>query len=216
MNAPEPIKTETAPTLGLWRITAILCALVCALSLGGCLHMDPLQKHKILTTVFDGVPDLPSLDELCQENIEDLFNKYYEQRIAEAAGGDWEETKSKSRRTGSKHRPWKEKNCLACHNFQADNKLKLPKNKICLMCHKNFIQGKYVHGPVAVGACLACHNPHNSPNPSLLRRSLKTICYKCHKERRQAYRMHDRVISKGMYCINCHDPHSRNMHYFLK
>jgi len=201
---------------GKQKLLFYLLLTAAVLAAAGCVKMDPLRKHKILTTIFDGVPDLPALEELCEENVEDLFNKYYEQRIAEAAGGDWEEDTTLNRTRGSKHRPWREKNCLACHNFQAENKLKRPKNKICFMCHKNFIQGKYVHGPVAVGACLACHNPHSSENPSLLRRSLKTICFKCHLEKRQAAAMHDKVIANGMYCVDCHDPHSRNMHYFLK
>ncbi|MFW8600013.1 cytochrome c3 family protein [Desulfobacterota bacterium M19] len=200
----------------LSRLVFLLAGLFCLITLSGCFHFDPLVKHKILTTVFDGVPDLPSLDELCRDNLDSLFNKYYEQKIAEAAAGNWEENKTKKKETRSTHRPWREKNCLACHDFKADNKLRLPKNKICYLCHKNFIQGKYVHGPVAVGACLACHNPHSTGHLYLLRRSLKTICYKCHVEKRQAFQMHKKVISRGMYCVDCHDPHSGKRHYFLK
>jgi len=185
----------------------------------GCFHMDPLKKHNLLTTVFDGVPDLPDLDELCQENVEELFNQYYEERITEASMNDWEATKAgkgKSREHASRHRPWAEKNCRGCHNFKAKNKLKRPLNKICFLCHKNFIQGTFVHGPVAVGACTACHNPHSTGNPSLLKRPLKTICFKCHKEKRLAAQMHAKIIANGMYCVDCHDPHSRNVRYFLK
>lgn len=191
--------------------------IICLLCLtNGCVKIDPLAKHKFLTTIFDGVPDIPSIDELCEENIEDLFNKYFEQKITEASSSDWDTGKISSEAAGSAHRPWKEKNCQGCHNFQAENKLKLPKNEICFLCHKNFIQGKYVHGPVSVGACLACHDPHSSPNPSLLRKSLKEICFKCHLEKRLASQMHDKVIANGMVCVDCHNPHSRNMRYFLK
>jgi len=213
MTANRLLKRIHSRLFGL-IIVSVTCLL--SITLGGCMHIDPLEKHKVLTTLFDGVPDLPNLDELCKDNLDDLFNKYYEKKISEAASGDWEENKNKKKETRSAHRPWKEKNCLACHDFQADNKLRLPKNKICYLCHKNLIQGKYVHGPVAVGACLACHNPHSTGHPYLLRRSLKTICFKCHLEKRQAQRMHERVISHGMYCVDCHDPHSGNMHYFLK
>lgn len=187
------------------------------LALTGCFNINPLAKHKVLTSMFDGVPDLPPIEELCKDNIEDLFNKYYEQRITAAeAGGDLTGGNADKNKAGSKHRPWAEKNCLSCHNFQADNKLKLPTNEICSLCHKNFIQGKNVHGPVAVGACLACHDPHTTANPSLLRKSLDTICFKCHKEKRLADTMHDKIVSNGMLCVDCHDPHSGNLHYFLK
>ncbi len=216
-NVLQHIWSSIAPNITNHRPRVIFTlVLIFCLTLGGCLHIDPLQKHKILSTIFDGVPDLPTVNELCEDNMDDLFNKYYEQKIAEASRGDWEEGKSTRKTTRSAHRPWKEKNCLACHDFQADNKLKLPRNKICFFCHKNFIQGKNVHGPVAVGACLACHDPHSTANPSLLRKSLKTICFKCHLEKRQAAHMHDKVISRGMYCVDCHDPHSGNRHYFLK
>lgn len=197
------------------------CFQICVLlftiaALSGCLKIDPLVKHKILTTVFDGVPDIPSIDELCEENIEDLFNRYYEQKITEASTGDWDTGKVTFETGGSAHRPWKEKNCLGCHNFQAENKLKLPKNEICFLCHKNFIQGKFVHGPVSVGACLACHDPHSSDNPSLLRESLEKICFKCHHEDRLAKAMHEKIIANGMLCVDCHNPHSQKVRYFLK
>ena len=191
-----------------------LCILL--ILIAGCVKIDPLVKHKVLTTIFDGVPDMPTIEELCEDNVEDLFNKYYEQRIAEAAGGDWEEEGRTDEMSSSKHRPWMEKDCQGCHNFKAKNKLHLPKNEICYLCHKNFIQGRYVHGPVAVGSCLACHDPHSSEHPSLLRKSLKEICFKCHLEERLAAKMHDKIISSGMLCVDCHDPHSRNLRYFLK
>jgi len=191
--------------------------LILCLFLGsGCLKIDPLAKHKILTSIFDGVPDLPPVEELCRDNVEELFNTYYEQRIAAADKGGSEEVSDKTRIEGSSHRPWKEQNCQGCHNFQAENKLKLPTREICYLCHKNLIQGRNVHGPVAVGACLACHDPHSSEHPSLLRKSLETICFKCHKEKRLAATMHDKIVSNGMLCVDCHDPHSGNMHYFLK
>lgn len=196
----------------------LLVPLLLTLLTSGCLEIDPLKKHKILTTIFDGVPDLPALEELCEDNIEDLFNQYYEKRISEANMGDWEENKTSTGAAsqGSRHRPWKEKDCQGCHNFQATNKLHRPKNEICYLCHKNFIQGRFVHGPVSVGACMACHDPHSSGHPSLLRRSLQEICFMCHLEKRLASQMHDKIMNSGMVCVNCHDPHSSDTRYFLK
>lgn len=187
-----------------------------SLLLSGCLKIDPLAKHKLLTSFFDGVPDLPPIEELCQDNIEDLFNKYYEQRITAADRGDFDEDPTLKKGTGSTHRPWAEKNCTGCHNFQTESRLLLPKDELCGLCHINLIQGKNVHGPVAVSACLACHDPHSSENPSLLLKSLAAICFKCHKEERLAAGMHDKIMSRGMLCVDCHDPHSGNMRYFLK
>lgn len=186
------------------------------LIIGGCIKVDPLAKHKFLTTIFDGVPEIPSIDELCEENMEDLFNRYYEQKISEASSGDWNTGKISTPEAGSAHRPWKEKNCQGCHDFKAENKLLLPKTEICYLCHKNFIQGEFVHGPVSVGSCLACHDPHSSENLSLLRESLEKICFKCHLEDRLAKAMHEKIIASGMLCVDCHDPHSQKVRYFLK
>ena len=195
-------------------LPALLLLLLCT---SGCFQSDPLAKHSMLTTFFDGVPDLPSLYELCQENMADLFNKYYEERIKESTLGGSEGDKPASGESDrSEHRPWKEKNCKACHDFKAESKLLTSRKEICYLCHKNFIQGTFVHGPVAVSACLVCHDPHSSANPSLLRLPLKEICFKCHREDRLAAKMHEKVISRGILCVECHDPHSRNIRYFLK
>ncbi len=210
-----PFTSSKVNCFGL-RLGILIAVIAFLLLISSCLKIDPLLKQKVLTTIFDGVPEMPTIEELCEDNVEDLFNDYYEEKIAEAALGDWEKDERKDAKEGSKHRPWFEKDCKGCHNFKAQNKLHLPKNKICYLCHKNFIQGSKVHGPVAVGSCLACHDPHSSPNPSLLKRSLKTICFKCHIEERLAAEMHDKIISSGMFCVDCHDPHSRNIRYFLK
>lgn len=194
----------------------VLAVMLLWLCTTGCWKVDPLVKHNLLTTFFDGVPDLPSVDELCEENMEDLFNKYYEEKLKDSMMGASEADKPKTETDRSEHRPWKEKNCKGCHDFKAESKLLTSKKEICYLCHKNFIQGTFVHGPVAVGACLACHDPHSSANPSLLRLPLKEICFKCHREERLAAKMHEKIISRGMLCVDCHDPHSRNMRYFLK
>lgn len=209
-KTPVNIKFSSKYLCSFIGIILLLCVT------GGCIKVDPLVKHKVLTTFFDGVPDIPSIDELCENNIEDLFNRYYEQKITEASTGDWDSGQTTTESSSSTHRPWAEKDCQGCHNFQAENKLHLPKNEICYLCHKNFIQGEFVHGPVSVGSCLACHDPHSSDHPSLLRESLETICFKCHLEERLTKAMHEKIIANGMLCVDCHDPHSRNIRYFLK
>jgi predicted CXXCH cytochrome family protein len=91
-----------------------------------------------------------------------------------------------------------------------------PSDQLCSMCHKDFVTGSYVHGPVSVSDCLACHLPHDSIYPALLQKSKNEICEKCHVEERVAGRMHEQVISHGMQCVDCHDPHSGNVRYFLQ
>ena len=89
----------------------------------GCAE-DPLVEHKIRTNFFDGVPDLPPLEQLCKDNMGDLFNKYYEERLSEAESGSLEEEKIIT--AGSSHPPYAEKNCQGCHDFKNKNLLLAP------------------------------------------------------------------------------------------
>ncbi len=182
----------------------------------GCAR-DPLVKHKQLTNFFDGVPDLPPLDRLCEDNMEDLFNSYYENRLAEASAGSIEEQRVVTDE-GSSHPPYAQKRCQGCHDFQNKNLLIAPEDELCEKCHTNFVasKGKNIHGPVAVRDCLACHLPHSSGNKALLQESLSAICDKCHHEERLAVRMHEQVMAHDMDCVNCHDAHGGDARYFLK
>lgn len=183
--------------------------------LAGCGVLDPVRKHKALTTVFDGVPDLPPVEALCEEYMGDRYKEFYDDLAARAAKDAAVGQKGELILLSS-HPPYTEKNCGGCHNFKATNLLIKPKDQLCYVCHKNFIKGPYVHGPVAVADCLACHVPHDSRYPALLQQAKSTICSKCHHEERLAANMHEQVIAHDMECVDCHDPHSGFTNYFLK
>jgi predicted CXXCH cytochrome family protein len=189
----------------------VLCGVLPALA--GC-SGDPLVNHKRLTNIFDGVPDLPPLQQLCEDNMADIFNTYYEEKLAEAQAGSIEEEKAVV--VGSSHPPYAEKNCQGCHNFKKTNLLIVPPDQLCETCHVGFVKGKYIHGPVSVRDCLACHLPHSSKNKSLLQESVSDICSKCHQEERLASQMHKLVMKNNMECVNCHDAHGGDTPYFLK
>jgi predicted CXXCH cytochrome family protein len=190
---------------------AVAFGMVMAMLMAGC-TADPIDRHKMLTTFFDGVPALPPVQELCLNQMEALCEEYNQ---ADITDGMTEEGAA-GKRLGSQHRPYAEKNCEGCHDFQAANLLIRPNNQLCFVCHTNFITGSFVHGPVSVGDCLACHFPHDSRYTALLRESKSAICSKCHREERLAAKMHEQVIAHGMECVSCHDPHSGNAQYFLK
>jgi predicted CXXCH cytochrome family protein len=176
--------------------------------ISGC---DPITRHKVLTTLIDGIPSLPPPEQICEEYAEkkiaaDLAARTGQSQIGSAAGVD----------KGSAHPPYQEKLCDDCHDKTKPGGLILPKNEICFKCHKNFIKGRYVHGPVAVGNCLTCHLPHNSSFPSLLKTGKAELCATCHREKRVASGMHDKLKEKHLVCVDCHDPHFGNVDYFLK
>jgi len=186
----------------------IACLLLIAVgSLTGC---DPLARHKALSTLFDGVPSLPPPEQLCAD--------YAEKRVAEVrdelAGKKGAKVEADAMK--SQHRPYQEKSCNDCHDKTKENGLAAPRNQLCFVCHTGFVKGSFVHGPVATGDCLACHLPHSAGFPLLLKADRSAICATCHREKRIAAGMHERVAAQQMACVDCHDPHFGNAAFFLK
>lgn len=198
----------TKKSIGLIGLLFLLLAGVPLLQ--GC--SDPVTNHKILTTIFDGVPSLPDQTEVCEE--------YYVARTeAEAAGRALELSEGgRAGKSGSSHKPYDEKKCNDCHSNDKNVNagLIVPKQELCSVCHTDFVEGDNVHGPVAVGDCLACHLPHSSNHTSLLKEDPDLICATCHQENRLAVAMHDRFVVKVISCGECHDPHAGDARYFLK
>ena len=191
-------------------LKAFLFAFLSCFLLASC--GDPVIRHKVLSTIFDGVPSLPPAGEMCDEYYQERVAAEAEGREMVAANADAAQNKSSS------HKPYKEKKCNDCHskNKNINAGLLAPKRELCGVCHQGFIKGHNVHGPVAVGDCLACHLPHNSQYPSLLKEDSDKICVTCHQESRLAAAMHDRFAVKIISCGECHDPHAGDARYFLK
>ena len=171
-------------------------------ALWGC---NPVTRHKVLSTVFDGVPSLPPPEELCAEYAQ-----------APLAAAPAVAAAAAAPRQGSQHLPYKAKKCKACHNTETSSGLTTPVPQLCYDCHSGFVLGAYVHGPVAVGDCLACHDPHSSANPSLLDAPRAQLCATCHREARLALQMHERVAAKGLDCLDCHNPHAGSGPFFTQ
>ncbi|PKN12845.1 MAG: cytochrome C [Deltaproteobacteria bacterium HGW-Deltaproteobacteria-4] len=189
------------------RDLAILVGFSLCVFFGGC---DSVNRHKVLTTIFDGVPAPPPPGQVCEE--------YAQQRLAAAlAGGDGETVNPATLQAGSEHPPYRDKHCDDCHaRTQSSGFVTAQVEDLCFVCHKDFIKGKYVHGPVSASACLFCHDPHSSRNPALLKAEKSAICQECHNEARVAAGMHNMVSSRNIECVNCHNPHYGNAPNFLK
>ena len=187
------------------RDLAILVGFLLCIFSGGC---DSVSRYKVLSTVFDGVPSLPPPEQLCAD--------YAQQQLAAALSGG-EKTETPVVQTGSQHPPYRDKNCDDCHaRSNPSGFVSARVEDLCFVCHKDFIKGRYVHGPVAASACLFCHDPHSSRNPALLKAEKSAICIQCHREERVAAGMHSIVMGRNMECVNCHNPHYGNGPYFLE
>ncbi len=85
-------------------------------------------------------------------------------------------------------------------------------------CHaKKVKENKYVHAPVATGACVLCHGDTNANPPYGLIRTGQNLCLSCHKDMipilAQAKSIHQPVKKN---CTGCHNPHSADSKVLLR
>ncbi len=187
------------------RRKVIILFISMALLLSGC---DPATRYKVTSTIFDGVPKLPPAEQYCKE--------YHEHKTEEDLAAAKKKEQEATRGRDSVHPPYEDKRCNDCHNKDTDSGFVAPVKALCFVCHTGFIKGSFVHGPAAVGSCLECHVPHSSQYPSLLREQGQALCKRCHREDRLVKSLHSQSNTKGMDCIDCHDPHAGEIRFFLK
>lgn len=164
----------------------------------------PEKKLKTLSFFFDGVQP--------KENTK--VNNDLNKSILKTKNISKVNEIKKEKEILSFHKPYREGKCSVCHDTKSSNTLTLKKQELCFKCHKdtNFT-GKYVHGPVAAGKCLACHLPHESENTFLLENNGKKLCFICHNET-DIYKI--KKHSEYNSCLDCHLPHISDNNYFLK
>ena len=114
------------------------------------------------------------------------------------------------------HTPAKD-DCKGCHTQAAKAgkckspvssgwQLTTPDPDLCLGCHD--VRGKTpMHPPIEGGGCVTCHDPHGSPNPSLLvKYPIVDLCNDCHTPKGTKKSVHT-AVKKGN-CTGCHSPHA--------
>lgn len=122
--------------------------------------------------------------------------------------------------------------CLDCHTaedpqiekHQEDpdsfKEFKFPVSEdevLCFACHEdNKTNRKYVHGPVASGDCVQCHNPHASDNSFMLKNDTVNLCKTCHSEMNNVSQFKHQHQPVNDDCTACHDPHGSDHEMFLK
>lgn len=117
------------------------------------------------------------------------------------------------------HAPVKLGMCTQCHGIAKNSTpykkgtshrftMTLRDGKLCLKCHESETDQKHVHTPLTKNKCVACHAPHGSDHPALMRKKrIADTCYACHDEK---FGRHDKVhapVAVGQ-CTACHDPHA--------
>ncbi|MBI4584156.1 MAG: DUF4272 domain-containing protein [Planctomycetes bacterium] len=88
--------------------------------------------------------------------------------------------------------------------------------RLCFKCHGKLLEVKHLHGPVANGLCLRCHQPHASAYKKLLRvKSSNDLCGSCHGIQNFTARSGHAAGTPGE-CTDCHGPHGGDLEYFLR
>ena len=164
---------------------------------------DEETTYKVLSFFFDGVPKPGAenpVDELVQTLVDTLSDST-EQNIAAANQRPPEQELFI-------HKPYRERRCDDCHQSGFGQKLVAARvDLLCQTCHEDFaVKKKYTHGPVAVGQCLTCHNPHLSKNKYLLLRVGEKTCTYCHEEI-DMVSVAEHQEPKPLDCVSCHSPH---------
>ncbi|MFH0866526.1 MAG: cytochrome c3 family protein [Bacteroidota bacterium] len=153
--------------------------------------------HRTMTFFFDGVPDT-TVHEVA--NVKDSFrikDTVTNRTLALAA----------YRSENNIHTPYKERSCNICHDSTAREKFTKELPDLCYNCHDNLsTKFKYLHSPVASGACTDCHNPHKSKSKKLLLREGQDMCFHCHdKKETMKNEVHKNIGETN--CTECHNPH---------
>jgi len=124
------------------------------------------------------------------------------------------------------HPPAEDGDCTACHDSDTSPKYELlsefrDEPDGCLDCHSdisdNMDEAETIHPP-AEETCLNCHDPHSSPNISMLVFKPTDTCLVCHDDKEEGNHPVDKHPIRGeedprrperpFSCASCHNPHS--------
>jgi predicted CXXCH cytochrome family protein len=118
--------------------------------------------------------------------------------------------------SSSGHRTGNREQCLGCHlkNDDLSSGVMSAAPTLCYGCHDRIDDKRYVHGPLAVGDCLVCHDPHRGYGAAHLRQEQPLLCGNCHAARENSATVV--CNASGKACVDCHDPHQSDTRYLLK
>ena len=165
---------------------------------------DEAERYKTLTFFFDGVPPPGSTGPQGEPLDSNLLEPDQTGQIPA-----W-----------YVHEP--RKDCTTCHGkrkqrgFSSETYLIAQEPELCYNCHDDYtVSAPFVHGPVAVGQCLFCHNPHKSKIEHLLKEPEPGLCYQCHDVNTiELIAAH--LPNQLSSCTNCHNPHSSSLKALMK
>ncbi|MCG3180778.1 MAG: hypothetical protein BIFFINMI_03141 [Phycisphaerae bacterium] len=189
LQQPERPPRLRAP--GAWARRLMLAAMVAVVAAMGC--SDPHTRYKVLSFFFDGVPDPDAPPGTGPEGTGET---------ASAAANV---------KPQFIHAPYRDRNCLPCHEVATPQTGLTANMTICGKCHAVYGQfgaAEWVHGPTALGLCGLCHDPHKSEYPHIIKQAQPTLCLNCHTDPKLLGEPYHELAALGKaVCSDCHDPH---------
>ena len=192
-------RRRSTARLLILSVTAVAVVMVAA-------ACSRVLTHRVLSFLYDGVPPLES--GIAQPEIE------ASETSAEAIEGEPSGRREVVKKFYS-HPAYRNNLCGGCHDVKAGKLLKTARQGLCQTCHPDKpAKKKFVHGPVAVNGCLACHRYHKSMYPKVLITDAQSLCYSCHVTEELVTDKHHATIEEKR-CIDCHDAHGGDDRFFL-
>lgn len=174
-----------------------------------CLGCNDVERHRVLTFFFEGVPPVDHEFWPVQVATSKRIKDY-----RESGGGVTTSFRSGQER-GSDHPA---RDCNKCHRSsgRSGRRLVEPPPGLCYSCHEDHkAKGEYLHGPAIAGECLFCHESHRSRYVHLQKAPVPDLCYRCHR-REDMPTIVDHEDKLETICTDCHDPHASSMKKLLK
>ena len=193
--------------LKLQRISSLVYPIwmvAIAFTIGMVSACSPVRRQATLEFFFDGVPPYRTPEELVRIEEERQI------RLAESKQEDSAARSSVQKLSRFTHGPFASDECTTCHDLQQSSgftqradgmesapsstsdlaeggRLRMPVDELCVHCHTDYsvdvleVPDSWVHGPVASGWCIACHQPHSSVNSRLVTYDPPArLCGTCH------------------------------------
>lgn len=167
------------------------------------------KRHEMLTFFFDGVPVIGAEQE-GDSSIESADPNAAPDPNSLRPRVIWYEHKVQA-------------DCATCHGekerrgFSREVQLVAEVPELCYQCHEQFRPfSGHVHGPVAVGVCTYCHEPHRTRNQYLLKEPIPELCYQCHEAEVIEYFDSKHTDESYSNCTKCHDGHASESPGLLK
>ena len=185
----------------VWIFTAVLTV-----------SCKPRLSYSVLSFFFDGVP-VPEAETEVKKTVQ---GDSVEQLVLFDSPIRAYRASSVTTVELTQHPDYQKKACEKCHEIDHSYRLKDRQPQLCYQCHTPF-ESKYnkLHGPVAAGFCLACHEPHTSKSKALAKLPLRQICLHCHDAGDMNKNEAHQKANAGN-CIQCHDAHGGDTSDFLK